>query len=433
MPAFGFVADDLTGASDVLAQAHRYGLDAALVIGDAALPTDVDVVGIAGPARSLGGAAFDDVVRRDLARIWEVDLHVLLYKVCSTFDSSPTIGSIGRGIELLHERFGDHGPVPVAPAQPGFGRFTTFSDHYATFAGQIHRLDRHPVMSQHPSTPMHEADLRRVLTEQFTGGATVGAIHLPAYDIAAFTDLWTDRRQDPDLAAFVVDAVGEQHMDAIARALRHPGNGARPALVVGSGGIMAALARTASGEPPRTPGPQRTSGPVLAVSASASSVTADQLEDAIKHGWVDVPVATDLLRGHHDALVTALDEQVSAALSAGHDVVVHATRGTSDPRYAAAGPVDPAYLGSLIGALAGRMAIAGLTRDVVVFGGDTSSHALIAMGVRELRVSGQFVTAGPICRTDDHAAVAGCRLLLKGGQVGPPDILRRFAGQATHP
>ena len=136
MPSCGFVADDLTGAADVLAQAHRYGLEAALVIGDAPLPVDVDVVGIAGPIRSLGGTAFDDTVRRDLARMAEVDLDVLLYKVCSTFDSSPTIGSIGRGIELLHELFTDHGPIPVAPAQPGFGRFTAFSDHYASFAGQ---------------------------------------------------------------------------------------------------------------------------------------------------------------------------------------------------------------------------------------------------------------------------------------------------------
>jgi len=288
-------------------------------------------------------------------------------------------------------------------------------------------------MSQHPSTPMHEADLRRVLTEQLTDGAGVGSLHLTAYESGVFAELWNDRRRDPDLTAFVVDAIDEQHMDQIAHALRRSGNGDGPAIVVGSGGIMAALARTASGEPSRTPEPQRASGPVLAVSASASSVTADQLEDAIKNGWVDVPVATDLLRGHDDALLTALDEQVSAALSAGHDVVVHATRGTSDPRYTAAGPVDSAYLGSLIGALAGRMATAELTRDVAVFGGDTSSHALIAMGVRELRVSDQFVTAGPICRTDDHATVAGCRLLLKGGQVGPPDILRRFAGQATHP
>jgi uncharacterized protein YgbK (DUF1537 family) len=432
MPACGFVADDLTGAADVLAQAHRYGLEAALVIGDAPLPVDVDVVGIAGPIRSLSGAAFDNTVRRDLARMAEVDLDVLLYKVCSTFDSSTTTGSIGRGIELLHERFPEHGPIPVAPAQPGFGRFTAFSEHYASFGGQVHRLDRHPVMSQHPSTPMHEADLRRVLTEQLPDGARVGSLHLTAYDSDTFPELWTDRRRDPELSAFVVDAVNEHHMDTIARSLRHPDNRGRPALVVGSGGIMAALARTASDGSVGTPGPQRSSGPVLAVSASASSVTADQLEDAISHGWTDIGVPAELLRGHHDALLTALDEQVSTALSAGHHVVVHATRGTSDPRYAASGPVDSAHLGSLIGALAGRMAAAGRTQDIAVFGGDTSSHALIAMGVRELRVSDQFVTAGPICRTDDRATVAGCRLLLKGGQVGPPDILRRFAGQAAH-
>lgn len=433
MPTYGFVADDLTGAADVLAQAHRYGLEAALVIGDAPLPVDVDVVGIAGPARSLSGAAFDDTVRRDLARMADVDLDVLLYKICSTFDSSPTTGSIGRGIELLHELFTNHGPIPVAPAQPGFGRFTAFSDHYATFAGQVHRLDRHPVMSQHPSTPMHEADLRRVLTEQLADGAQVGSIHLTAYDTDRFTELWTDRRHAPDLTAFVVDAVDEQQMDTIARSLRHPHSHGRPALVVGSGGIMAALARTTAAGSVRTPSRQRSAGPVLAVSASASSVTADQLEDAISHGWVDIPVPVELLQGHHEAELAALDEQVRAALSAGHDVVVHATRGTSDPRYAVSGPVDPAHLGSLIGALAGRMAAAGFTHDLAVFGGDTSSHALIAMGVRELRVADQFVTAGPICRTDDHATVAGCRLLLKGGQVGPPDILRRFAGQAAHP
>jgi len=77
------------------------------------------------------------------------------------------------------------------------------------------------------------------------------------------------------------------------------------------------------------------------------------------------------------------------------------------------------------------MAGAGITRDIAVFGGDTSSHALVAMGVSQLRVSDQFVTAGPILRADGASAVAGCRLLLKGGQVGPTDILRRFAGQIS--
>jgi 3-oxoisoapionate kinase len=428
MPAFGFVADDLTGAADVLAQSHRYGLEAALVIGDAPLPTDTDVVGFAGPARSLAGTAFDSLVTRDLAGIAALNLEVLLYKVCSTFDSSTTVGSIGRGIQLLHEQFPLHGPIPVVPAQPAFGRYTAFSNHYATYAGQIYRLDRHPVMSRHPSTPMSEADLRQVLAEQL-GGEVPGAIHLPAYDDGTFKDAWADRRRESDAQAFVVDAVDERQMDAVAEALTREEHGHGPSIVVGSGGIMAALARSISDQPPRTPGPQQPSGPVLAVSASASSTTAEQINDALTHGWEDVPVPAELLQRHDEVAVAALDERVSAALRLGRNVVVHTTRGAGDPRYGVTGPVDASYVGALIGGIAARMADAGLTRDIAVCGGDTSSHALIAMGVRQLRVSDQFVTAGPILRADSDSAVAGCRLLLKGGQVGPTDILRRFAGQ----
>ena len=435
MPAVSFVADDLTGAADVLAQAHRYGLDAVLVVGggDTPKPTHADVVGVAGPARSLGGDAFDELVRAQLARIARTGADVLLYKVCSTFDSLPTLGSIGRGIELLREQFPGLGPVAVAPAQPQFGRYTAFSNHFGVFAGQVHRLDRHPVMSRHPSTPMHEADLRQVLAEQFTDRQVPAAVHLPAYTDGSFTERWNACRTE-SVPAFIVDAVTDDHLDEVAHALRDDAgaSGSHPSVVVGSGGIMAALARTATGREARLPGRQQASGPVLAVSASASSTTAAQIGDAVTHGWTDIPVPVDLLSTDAPDLAAALEQQTAAALAAGRDVVVHPTRGSEDPRYAAAGPVDPRHVGGLLGTLAGRMAATGLTRDIAVLGGDTSSHALMAMGVHELRVDDQFVTAGPICRTDDRAAVAGCRLLLKGGQVGPPDILRRFAGQAAH-
>jgi 3-oxoisoapionate kinase len=429
MPAYGFVADDLTGAADVLAQAHRYGLQAALVIGDGPLPADTDVVGFAGPARSLGGAAFDSLVRRDLAGIAALNLDVLLYKVCSTFDSSPTLGSIGRGIQLLHEQFPLHGPIPVVPAQPGFGRYTAFSNHYAVHAGQVYRLDRHPVMSRHPSTPMAEADLRQVIAEQLGNGHVPAAVQLPAYDDGTFKDAWADRRREPGAEAFVVDAVNEDHLDTVAEALTRENHGHGPSLVVGSGGIMAALARAFSHETPRTAQPQQSSGPVLAISASASSTTAEQISDAITHGWVDVPVPRELLQGPGAAAVADLDELVADALRSGRNVVLHTTRGPADPRYEAEQPVDAGHVGALIGGIAARMAGAGLTRDIAVCGGDTSSHALIAMDVSQLRVSDQFVTAGPVLHADTASAVAECRLLLKGGQVGPTDILRRFAGQ----
>ena len=434
MPAVSFIADDLTGAADVLSQAHRYHLDAVLVVGggDTPMPTNADVVGVAGPARSLGGKAFDELVRAQLAQIAGTGAEVLLYKICSTFDSLPTLGSIGRGIELLHEQFAGLGPVAVAPAQPEFGRYTAFSNHFGVFSGQVYRLDRHPVMSRHPSTPMREADLRQVLAEQFSDCQVPAAVHLPAYADGSFTERWNACHAE-SVPAFVVDAVTNDHLDEVARALRGAGqtSGAHPSVVVGSGGIMAALARTATGREARHPGRQQASGPVLVVSASASSTTAAQIADAVRHGWADVPVPADLLKSDDPALAAAVEEHTATALSARRDVVVHTTRGSEDPRYAAAGPVDPRHVGGLLGTLAGRMAAAGLTRDIAVLGGDTSSHALAAMGVRELRVTDQFVTAGPICRTDDRATVAGCRLLLKGGQVGPPDILRRFAGQAS--
>lgn len=427
MTTIGFLGDDLTGAGDVLAQAHRHGLEAAMVIGDGPLPRDADVVGIAGPIRSLGGEPFAELVGDGLARLAALDPDVLLYKVCSTFDSSPAIGSIGRGISLLHRQFGDHGPIAVAPAQPGFGRFTAFSDHYAAHAGIVHRLDRHPVMSTHPSTPMRDADLRRVLAAQLDAGARVGEIHLPAHDDGTFASAWAERRREAGTAAFVVDATREEHLDAIARALLQDGAGAGPALVVGSGGIMGALARLTSSAAPPEPPEHQARGPVLAVSASASAVTAGQLRDAVEHGWVDVPIPPALLHRDDPDLAAELAARVGKALAAGQDVVVHSTRGPGDARFDDDRPVAPARVGSLIGHLASRAAADGLTRDIAVFGGDTSSHALLAMGVRELRVAHQFVTAGPVLKSPDPP-VAGCRLLLKGGQVGPPDVLRRFAG-----
>jgi 3-oxoisoapionate kinase len=406
--SFGFFADDLTGASDVLAQAHRFGLDAALVLDPSSPLPDGDVVGVAGTARSLSGDALDAAVRAGLAPFTS-GFELVLYKVCSTFDSSPTVGSIGRGIELLAEAFPTAGPVPVVPAQPDFGRYTAFSHHFGRSGDGVHRLDRHPVMSRHPSTPMHEADLRLVLRDQLSGAPDLPAVHLPD----EFGAAWSACRSS-GAPAFVVDAVSEADMDRVAEALlAEPG-----ALVVGSGGIMAALARSRGTAAPVEPSGAGPSGPVLVVSASASAVTAAQIGDAVEHGFHEVAIPADDTPWVDDAV---------AALREGRHVVAHTTRGPDDERYAAAG-LDPAVVGTRLAEVV--RAAADLTADVMVCGGDTSSHTLSALGVGELRVTDQFVPVGPICRTDDGSVLAGARLVLKGGQVGPVDMFRRFAAEA---
>lgn len=423
MTRFGFFADDLTGASDVLAQAHRHGLDAALVLDPSAGLPDAEVVGVAGTARSLAGDALDAEVRAGLAPLASTagtgqGLDVVLYKVCSTFDSSPTVGSIGRGLELLAEAFPAHGPVPVCPAQPDFGRYTAFSTHFGRSGDAVFRLDRHPVMAQHPSTPMREADLRRVLAAQLAGEPELAAVHLPAHADGSFATAWSARRGE-DGPAFVVDATTEADMDRVAAALLDETG---PALVVGSGGIMAALARTRGSTEPVAPSGQGPSGPVLVVSASASAVTGDQIGDALEHGWADVAVPVG------DG-ADGWEKQIVDALGQGRHVVAHTARGPSDERLRRGG-ADPAAVGARLGRAVRTAVESGHTRDVVVCGGDTSSHALGELGVRELRVVDQFVPVGPVCRTDDDAVLAGARLVLKGGQVGPVDMFRRFAGEA---
>ena len=81
------------------------------------------------------------------------------YKVCSTFDSSPTIGSIGRAIEIGQRLFAQAN-VPLVVGAPQLKRYTAFGNLFAAYQGEIYRIDRHPVMARHPVTPMNEADLR---------------------------------------------------------------------------------------------------------------------------------------------------------------------------------------------------------------------------------------------------------------------------------
>jgi uncharacterized protein YgbK (DUF1537 family) len=423
MTTYGFLADDLTGASDVLAQAHAHGLSAMLVLDPTTITRSADVVGIAGPLRSQSGTVLESGIRAGLDALAHLDPDVLLYKVCSTFDSSPTVGNIGRAIELLNKRFPGHGSVPVLPAQPEFGRYTAFSQHFGVYQQQIHRLDRHPVMAHHPSTPMTESDLRRVLSTQLRDGSLPQALHLTAYSDGTFDDLWGQLREQP-AGAFVVDAVDPAHMDTAAHALIAHRPTAGPAIIVGSGGIMAALARNQTGRQAIPAQATKSSGPTLVVSASASSTTAAQIDDGVAHGWVDVPIPAEAFAAAPDS---SWVQVVQDALTAGRNVIAHTARGPKDLRLTSGAGADE--VGGAIGAVAGRMARSGLTRDVVVCGGDTSSHALAAMGVSELRISELFVTAGPICTADGNSDVAGCRLLLKGGQVGGPSLFRSFSGQ----
>ena len=134
----------------------------------------------------------DAELRPVLAALAALEPRIVQYKACSTADSSPTIGSLGRVIELGREHVSASARA-VLFAQPDFGRYTVFGHHFAAEDGIVYRLDRQPTMSTHPSTPMTESDLAVHLARQTDAADRVASRSPRTIDRAA-TALLRERR-----------------------------------------------------------------------------------------------------------------------------------------------------------------------------------------------------------------------------------------------
>ena len=72
---------------------------------------------------------------------------------------SPQIGSIGHAAHIAFNVIKPASGV-IVQGIPLLGRYIAFGNHFTVYGDQRYRLDRHPVMSKHPITPMDEGDIR---------------------------------------------------------------------------------------------------------------------------------------------------------------------------------------------------------------------------------------------------------------------------------
>ena len=396
----GYYGDDFTGSVDVLLQFARHGRSGRLFVG---VPPDADlraaaathdIVGIAGIARSLATDAMDAEVRPALEALHALHPHVVQYKVCSTADSSPRIGSIGRVIEIGRAVVSDR-TVPMLFAQPDFGRYTVFGTHFAAEGGTVHRLDRQPTMSSHPSTPMREADLALHFAAQTE--LPIGRITRAQY--ARLPELLSAARE----AAVVLDALDDADVEAVGRAVLAQRS---PLFAIGSGGLSWGIGVASPGDGPTVPTSAPSEGPVLAVSGSRSAQTARQVAHAARAGWLVQPLSFDR--------ADAQRADVSAALSAGRSVALTSEDAPSGPDTLAR-----------IAAAAAELIRASIesTRRVIVAGGDTSGRVTRLLGVTSLELAANPVGNIVLLRTSSQApGVDGLQMLLKGGQVGADSL-----------
>ena len=102
-----FIGDDFTGASDTLATFARAGWRTRLFLRPPQ-PSECggfDAIGIATALRALTPEAAQTVIEDIWPAIAALDPEILHFKICSTFDSSPQIGSIGAVTNDLSRRF----------------------------------------------------------------------------------------------------------------------------------------------------------------------------------------------------------------------------------------------------------------------------------------------------------------------------------------
>ena len=402
-----FYADDVSGATDALLQFERCGLHGRLRL-DRGDPSDdadgVDVIGVAGAARGLPTERIEAEVRPALEAFARLAPQVVQYKVCSTFDSSPAVGSIGRACEVAADVLGAR-TIPVVAAQPELGRYTLFSHHFARAAdGVVHRLDRHPTMARHPITPMRESNLVDVLRAQ-TAQLPVSGI-----DVLGLRD--GARSEHPGVV--VVDGLEDDDLERAADlVLRREA----PAFAVGSGGLSMGLARRLALAPTDL-APVAAVPAVLAVSGSCAPQTAEQVRHAIAAGWEPIPAPSAA------ADAGGAVERALAALAAGRSVVVHsATAGRGSPPREAGAPAPD------LDALLARFVAAALdltpVRRFVLAGGDTAGGVLRHLGAETAELAG-LAGGLPVCRVSSkRPELDGVEVVLKGGQVGGPDVLER--------
>jgi uncharacterized protein YgbK (DUF1537 family) len=443
-PLVAFYGDDFTGSSENLAQYHRHGLRAILFLdaGRAAeirrMAGEYDVIGIAGVSRSLGPDRMAEEIRPSLDLFRAIGGRFVQYKICSTFDSSPTVGSFG--VPIAEARAIWPGClIPVHAAMPEQGRFTAFGQHFARFGDRIFRLDRHPSMARHPSTPMDEADLGAHLARQTPEPmvhVTAPMLDGPAGDIG---DALAGARTSGSIVIF--DGMTSEHLDRTAKCLWDE---TRSGMVftLGAQGLAHGLGRHLARELGRTPDPAPAldaAERMLVVSGSCAVQTNLQIEHAEAAGWAVVRLDVARLLDPESRL-DSLDRVREAArrhFSQGRDVIILTARGPDDPALADVGAamrrlgLSPdrsargigAAFASLARTLAGEFGL----RRLVFSGGDTSSYAMRAIGAFALTIDRvDTLTNGHVCRLHaDDPALDGLQVLLKGGQMGGPDLFTR--------
>jgi len=444
-PRLAFYGDDFTGSTDALEVLAFAGLRCALFL-NAPTPETIqefagfDAIGIAGDSRGMSPSEMDETLPSIFQSLADLKVPIVHYKVCSTFDSSPSIGSIGRVMEIARPIFGA-AFIPIVAGTPALARYCLFGNLFARSGtdGVTYRIDKHPIMSVHPVTPIDESDLTQFFGRQTSLSIDKFAVTNFARNRAGMDEqLETLRSAQPDAVLF--DGLTDEHMTEVGRLLDAHARRLGTAFVVGSSGVEYALTQWWRESSRNTlPAPEYGSFAgadcVLAISGSASSLSALQIDEAIAAGFVDMPVDACALVDEFrwESTAAKLVSDALEQLRQGRSLMLHTAHGPQDPRIEAmigslmsqgksredAKHGGGRLLGMRLGLIVKAILLATPVRRLLLSGGDTSSQITRVLAPEALEIAARLAPGAPLCRViSKQAHLSALQIALKGGQMG---------------
>ena len=413
----GAIADDFTGATDLCNTLVRRGMRAVQLI-DVPAPTmvipDAEAIVVALKSRTVPAEEAIDKSLAALAWLRNTGARQILFKYCSTFDSTDA-GNIGPVAEALMEALGTDFTL-FCPAFPEAAR-TIYRGYLFVGDGLLSESG----MRNHPLTPMRDPNLVRVLQRQSRGKVGLVPVAAVSRGADAIRKAFAALRQAGFRHA-IVDAIEDHDLEVIGEAA------ADFPLITGGSGIALGLpenfrhqgllgAGTADALPP-------VAGAAAVLSGSCSEATRAQVAYMGERAplfRID-PIAAGAGRDiAEEALAWATphlgERPVLISATAPPDEVSAIQEALGRER---AGALVEGILAGIARGLVER----GVAR-LIVAGGETAGAVVQALGVTGLRIGRQIDPGVPWTMSLGEPALA---LALKSGNFGAPDFfLRAFS------
>jgi uncharacterized protein YgbK (DUF1537 family) len=418
----GCIADDYTGASDLANTLTRNGLRTIQTIGVPAAGFEIPEVDAAVIAMKIRSIAAEEAVAAARSAYRWLDArgagHVL-YKICSTFDSTDA-GNIGPITEALRAGSGA-GTVLVTPAFPETGRTVYLGN---LFVGAV-LLNESP-MKDHPLNPMCDANLVRVLQRQSQG--KIGLVDL--FTVSKGADALRTRLGELETnghAAAIADAVFERDLETLGEAA------AESRLSTGASGLGLGLARALvkagrvkGGIGDTAEAARPVGGHAAVLAGSCSAATLEQIAVAERSMPVLRLSQERLVEGQGEverALAWALEcvgaSPVLIAASASPDAVAQI-----QSKYGSEASGRAIEQG--MAAIAAGLAAAG-ARRLIVAGGETSGAVVDKLRIPAFLVGPEIAPGVPLLRSVGQAG-PDLLMALKSGNFGGPDFFEKALG-----